>query len=76
MKLSSLCSVCIPDTYNPIKKDEWDEDIDPKIYCDNNNIIIESVISDVAVKKIKSYDTMMETNESVFTTKNKLYCGE
>lgn len=74
MQLSDLCQVCLPETYNPNKYDEYGDLIKPKL-CEEE-IIKESVISSVIVQEIKAFDKMLEANESVFTTKNKLYCGD
>lgn len=74
MKLSDLCGICIPEKYNPTRYDEYGEIIKPKL-CDEE-IIEKSVISTVLTQQVIPYDKMMEANESIFTTKNKLYCGE
>lgn len=74
MNLSDLCSVCEPPKYDASKYDDWGDKIEPKL-CEQ--VVIEkSVITNVLVQEVIPFDKMMETNESVFTTKNKLYCGE
>lgn len=74
MKLSDLCTVCEPVKYDSTKYDDYGDKIEPKL-CDEE-IIEKSVITNVLVQEVIPFDKMMETNESVFTTKNKLYCGE
>lgn len=74
MKLNDLCDFCIPSSYNPKKYDEYGDLIKP-ILCDDVPIE-ESIINEVLVHQVIQTDTMMETNNSVFTTKNKLYCEE
>ena len=79
MKLSELCTVCEPAKYNPAKYnpakyDDYGDKIEPKLCYEE--IIENSVITNVLVQEVIPFDKMMETNESVFNTKNKLYCGE
>jgi hypothetical protein len=74
MKLSDLCTVCEPSKYDPTIYDDYGDKVEPKL-CDEE-IIEKSVITNVLVQEVIPFDKMMETNESVFTTKNKLYCGE
>lgn len=76
MNLSDLCGICIPKKYDPTQYNAWGEKIIPELCPDDKVIIDNSVISDVLVQQIIPHDNMLETNESVFTTKNKLYCGE
>lgn len=74
MKLTDLCPLCDDSGYDPTKYDEYGDVIVPKL-CEEE-VIEKSVITDVLVQKIKPFDTMLETNEMILTTKNKLYCGE
>lgn len=74
MNLSDLCPICIPKEYDATRFDEYGDKIEP-VLCEEE-IIEKSTITDVLVQQVKQFDTMMETNQSVFTTKNKLYCGE
>lgn len=74
MNLSDLCPICIPPEYDPNKIDEYGDIIVHEL-CEEE-IIEKSTITDILVQQVKQFDTMMGTNQSVFTTKNKLYCGE
>lgn len=74
MKLNDLCGNCIPNTYNPNKYDDYGELIKPKL-CDDD-IIEKSIITNVLVHQLLPFDNMMETNDSLFNTKNKIYCEE
>ena len=72
--LTALCGDCIPPVLNFDKYNVYGEKIEPEL-CPKP-VIPEKVITSVVTQEIKQIDTAYETQELLFTKKNKLYCGE
>lgn len=76
MKLAdALCEVCLPNTWNFDKFDDYGDIIEPEL-CPCPTETEFKIIEGIPVREKIPFDKMESAIKITFTEKNKLYCNE